>query len=466
MTAQSIVCGACAAEVPNGRLSCPSCGELLASVAGGRRATAPEAASVAASKAVPKVLYDPTAAPSASVVDGQSSLETQERADDDDALPAWTAQSATVPWGTASDLSGGRTPAYMPRPGRRPAKDHVTDPAPVNTAAAEIEPAWPSDRPEPVSASDEEAWLLTDPRPAAVDSAAATLGGPEVSSRPAREAPSEPDIDLLFPPVPPERSAPKPAPAVERAVSWPEPGPVSWPAREPVAWPDSGVSAEPAAASISTPEDTLPGASAPAAAAAASLQPAPIQAFAGPGAYLPPAPLAVPAGPSAPAREWAGQAGAADAPETDAAPGTRSAIDADLRVRLLDFVRWLSVAGAAFAAVGFLLPWGQVVIGSADTGYFGRWGIAGPWHLLVALAILANLGLALIDNKVPVWIRTGITGLGLGALLLGLVWPYLTLPSLGAGPGAVIAAIGAAGLVVSGILALVADRHAEAPRPV
>ena len=31
MTAQSIVCGACAAEVPYGRLSCPSCGELLAS---------------------------------------------------------------------------------------------------------------------------------------------------------------------------------------------------------------------------------------------------------------------------------------------------------------------------------------------------------------------------------------------------------------------------------------------------
>jgi hypothetical protein len=141
-------------------------------------------------------------------------------------------------------------------------------------------------------------------------------------------------------------------------------------------------------------------------------------------------------------------------------------MDADLRVRLLDFVRWLSVAGSAFAAVGFLLPWGQVVIGSADTGYFGRWGIAGPWHLLVALAILANLGLALIDNKVPVWIRTGITGLGLGALLLGPVWPYLTLPSLGAGPGAVIAAIGAAGLVVSGVLALVADRHAEAPGPV
>jgi hypothetical protein len=152
--------------------------------------------------------------------------------------------------------------------------------------------------------------------------------------------------------------------------------------------------------------------------------------------------------------------------EAAVTPDAPAGLNADLQVRLLDFVKWLSVAGAAFAAVGFLLPWGQVVIGSDDTGYFGRWGIAGPWHLLVAIAILANLGLAVIDNKVPVWIRTGIAGLGLGALLLGLLWPYLTLSSLGAGPGAVIAAIGAAGLVVSGILALVADRHAETSRPV
>jgi hypothetical protein len=204
----------------------------------------------------------------------------------------------------------------------------------------------------------------------------------------------------------------------------------------------------------------------PAVAAATVAATRPAEAFAGPGAYLPPAPVAVPSGPSAPAREWAGQTAAVVGVEAAVTPDAPGGLNADLQVRLLDFVKWLSVAGAAFAAVGFLLPWGQVVIGSDDTGYFGRWGIAGPWHLLVALAILACLGLAVIDNKVPVWIRTGIAGLGLGALLLGLVWPYLTLPSLGAGPGAVIAAIGAAGLVVSGILALVADRHAETSRPV
>jgi hypothetical protein len=133
---------------------------------------------------------------------------------------------------------------------------------------------------------------------------------------------------------------------------------------------------------------------------------------------------------------------------------------------LLDFARWLSVAGSAFAAVGFLLPWGLVVIGSNDVSYFGRWGIAGPWHIVVVFAVLANLGLALLQNRVPIWVRTGLTGLGLGALVLGLVWPYITVGALGTGPGALIAGIGAAALVVSGLLALVTDRHVEPSRPV
>ena len=463
MTAQSIVCGACAAEVPNGRLSCPSCGELLASVAGSRR-TSGSVPSTAASAVVPPVLYDPATAPTGSVVDGQLSLEPSERdaesgsawagskqtqaaggalkatVNDDDAaaegllddddeaagLPAWTPPSSSVPWGTASDLNGGRTPAYMPRPGLRPSAPQPTVSPAADPFTADDAPVWTGLGSEPAG--------LTEPEPA----------------------------------LP---THPAPAPAAQQDVSWPTPRPASPPARGPVAWPEPGAAAALAAVPPAFPTpDVLVPAAPTAAAAVATVQaaqvPQPAQPFDGPGAYLPPAPVTVPAGPSAPAREWAGHTTGATGNDAEAVPQTRNVIDADLRVRLLDFVKWLSVAGSAFAAVGFLLPWGQVVIGSADTGYFGRWGIAGPWHLLVALAILANLGLALIDNKVPVWIRTGITGLGLGALLLGLVWPYLTLPSLGAGPGAVIAAIGAAALVVSGILALVADRHAEPARPV
>ncbi|HET8784636.1 MAG TPA: hypothetical protein VFM38_03315 [Candidatus Limnocylindrales bacterium] len=439
MTAQSIVCGACAAEVPYGRLSCPSCGELLASVAGSRRSAASAAARV-----VPNVLYEPPAAPTAAkVVEGEVSrapsvrdpegelpwagpTATQAAAGgvaatvddgmgggeglfDDEAsgLPTWTPSPSTVPWGSAADLNGGRTPAYMPRPGLR----------------------QPTPQPPPQSAIEPDALTEPDPWPT-----------PEV--RPVDEPRPEPVW---------------PADALAAATAAATVAAGTTPAAAPV--PPSGT-----APSTATPSPATPSPATPPPAVHPPLA-APVQAFAGPGAYVPPMPITVPAGLPAPAREWAGH------PESEAAEGAVAGekgrrVDPDARERLLEFTRWLSVAGAAFAAVGFLLPWGQVVIGSGDTGYFGRWGIAGPWHIVVALAVLAILGLALIDNKVPVWLRTGIAGLGLGALLLGLVWPYLTLSALGMGPGALIAGIGAAALVVSGILALVTDRHAEASRPV
>jgi hypothetical protein len=81
------------------------------------------------------------------------------------------------------------------------------------------------------------------------------------------------------------------------------------------------------------------------------------------------------------------------------------------------------------------------------------------------LAILAILVLAVVRNPIPTWIRTGLAGLGVGALLLGLTWPYLLGP-LDAAPGVLIAAIGAIALIGSGLLALVTDRHAEADRAV
>jgi hypothetical protein len=199
--------------------------------------------------------------------------------------------------------------------------------------------------------------------------------------------------------------------------------------------------------------------------------PAPMPSFAGPGAYVPPLPMTVaPAGPPAPARAWVGFT--PDQPQGDTPTGagaddaTRPATaTVDSRARFAEFVGWLFVAGAAFSAVGFLLPWGQVMIGSSGVGYFDRWGLAGPAHVLLVLGLLVVLALALVRNDVPVWIRTGLTGLGLGALLFGLVWPYLIGP-LGSGPGALIVAVGSAALVVSGILALVGDRHEGVDRSV
>src|SRR5687768_3282748 len=63
MSPQSIVCTTCDAAVPYGRLSCPACGELLASVAGAARpaktrATTPRAARSRATERAPAVLVD------------------------------------------------------------------------------------------------------------------------------------------------------------------------------------------------------------------------------------------------------------------------------------------------------------------------------------------------------------------------------------------------------------------------
>ena len=98
------------------------------------------------------------------------------------------------------------------------------------------------------------------------------------------------------------------------------------------------------------------------------------------------------------------------------------------------------------------------MIGGSGVDYFDRWGLAGPAHVVVVAGLLTILALTLVDNPVPVWIRTGLAGLGLGALLFGLVWPYLIGP-LGSGPGVPIVAVGSIGLAASGILALVVDRH-------
>ena len=351
MTAQSIACGACAADVPYGRLSCPSCGELLASVAGSRRG------SKAAARRTPitDVLYDmPSAVATTPVVGGQLSLD-----------------AATHDGANGADHAAADPGPDMERPvaGSTP-RDDVPDVTSDDTADVETDSGLGS--------------MVTPPWQVG----AASLSG-----------------------------GPTPAYLPRPAVPQPHPG---------------------------------------------------AAAFVEPGAYVPPLPIATAStGLAAPARAWAGHSSEAIVGGAASQIGTqaRTAVDPDGHAKL-EFVRWLSVAGAAFAAVGFLLPWGLVVIGSNDSGYFGRWGLAGPWHAVVAGAVLVLLALSLVQNPIPTWIRSGLAGLGVGALLLGLVWPYLALPALGTGPGALIAAVGAAGLAVSGLLALITDRHVEGARPV
>lgn len=212
-----------------------------------------------------------------------------------------------------------------------------------------------------------------------------------------------------------------------------------------------------------------------------------------PGAYVSPAPPDLPttaalstAAP-APARAWAGvgaggavtmgvpggaepvdgshgAAPAAAAPATPAAARSLGlgAIDSQ---KVGGAARWLVVIGAALAAIGFLLPWSNSVIGATGVDYFDRIGLAGRGHLIIAAGVLATLALALIRNPLPMWLRIGIPGLGLGSLLIGLVWVYVFGP-LRTDPGAQAVLIGAVLLVVGGLIGIAIGRHGESPSPV
>lgn len=331
MTTQAMVCGSCAAEVPYGRLSCPSCGELLASVAGGRRASHNGTSSTATPATVYAVLA--AGAPAGDQDAGDAFTEDEGDADDEAAH--------------ASELDLDDPSIYPP-----------ADLAASATAAA--------------------TWAVAGHAPATT-------------------------------------SAP-PAPTAAAAPTWPSTAP---------------------------------------------------------GAYVPPPPVHV-AGPAAPARAWGGnqdvQAVRSPARDvvasasSDRTSGDATADNAD-SVRVDEFVRWLSVAGSALSAVGFLLPWSSTVIGSTGGGYLDRWGLGTPGHFVVALGLLVVLALALVRNPIPVWIRVGLPGVALGSLLVGLVWPYLVGP-LGSGPGVLIVVVGAMLLGAAGVVAIAIDRNAGSERGV
>ena len=176
---------------------------------------------------------------------------------------------------------------------------------------------------------------------------------------------------------------------------------------------------------------------------------------------------AVPAGTAAPARAWGttGHPPAGMPNDSRAADGMRVARRPSHASHVREASTWLAVAGSALALAGFLLPWASSVIGARGVGYFDRWGLAGPGHWLIAIALLVVLALGILANPVPNWIRSGVAGMILGALSIGLTWPYLfALP--GAQAGALIIVAGAALLLLAGVAAIATDRHARTDRPV
>lgn len=419
MSSQSIVCTTCDATVPYGRLSCPACGELLASVAGAARPVKTSAASpraararAAAERATPAVLVDvPT--PTATAVDTSLGTDREPQVAGpapDIAGPAPDIAAATTAEITTS-TSGWEPPGW-------------------DTAANAAEALDTSAEGTHAAASGNSAPRWEPP----ILQAVAESPAADAAHLPAAVAHVDPDAAT--------------GPANRAAAAARHPAPLAWPAD--LAAPEGPAAAWPADLATQAPP-SLP---ARPAAPARSVPDAP-------GAYVPPVMPALPAGPPAPARAWAGQA-AIDAPASTTADAPRSSVAGDLldAARVTEFVGWLAVAGSAMAAVGFLLPWGISVIGASGVGYFDRWGLAGPYHPLVFLGLLGLLGLSLVRNPIPLWVRVGVLGLGLGALLLGLTWPYIAGLS-GTGPGAMVAALGAVVLAAAGVGALASDRHVQ-----
>ena len=138
-----------------------------------------------------------------------------------------------------------------------------------------------------------------------------------------------------------------------------------------------------------------------------------------------------------------------------------SVVDRIDRDRVTEVAGWFVIAGSAMSVLGFLLPWSVVVIGAGGTGgYLDDWGLASPTHLFVVIALLGLLALSVLENPVPAWLRTGVFGLVLGALVFGLTWPY-TIGPLGAQLGAMLTFFGSIALLTGGAIASWSSRHAR-----
>ena len=334
MATRTVVCPECAEPLPYGRLACPSCGTLLASVAGTHRRSEP--------------------------------LATAELTEE---------------------------PALEPDPATEFS---------VNAAERELEPT------EAAAAHDSHlmpAVLAPWPEP---------------------EAPAEPEPD---------------GPATAPAPSWPEPP----------AWPVPPVTS----ASSSPPDPQRTWSPPPVDAAEPASDEVP---YVPAGAYMPPS--AAFADPLTPSSTAAGAAGAAALPEKSRRPGDAPLL-ADLPLDAPDDLPgWLVASGAAAAVVGFFLPWAFRVIGSSGDGFFSQWGFGAIMNLPVFVLVLVVLGLAVVPNSVPAWLRTGALALVAGGLLLGLAWPYVLYGPLNGRFGSLVEAFAGLVLILGGLLALRSRRHA------
>ncbi len=119
---------------------------------------------------------------------------------------------------------------------------------------------------------------------------------------------------------------------------------------------------------------------------------------------------------------------------------------------------WLVAVGSGVAAVSFLLPWAPRI---AD--YTSSWGLASVSHLPILGLLVVTAVLAILPNRVPPWIRSGVLGLISGSMFLGVLWPYVA-GDFGSEFGSIAGAAAALVLIAGGVVA-VAPRKGQADRP-
>ncbi len=376
MTSKTIDCVDCGESVAYGRLSCPACGALLASVAGAHRppawiVTAPGQAVVTVAEPEPVVAIVPGPEPEPEpIAESEPVAEVEARAEAD--------------------------------PGPDVEAEPPAEPAPEAAAAEPVAEHEPEAAAEPVAEPESEPEPIAEPAPEGI---AAAVGTP--------------------PPPDPDPSAPDQTPS-------------------PLGEQDAVLAPRPYQGFAASVRGTM-------SSQGAGYRP---PAFA-----LSAATAVGPAWPAGAALGGSASLGARDE-ERDIAT-TDDATGIDPAARYVEIAGWFVIVGAALSALGFLLPWSRVVIGAAHTGgYLDTWGLASPTHVVALAGLLVVLGLGIIETRVPAWLRSGVLGLAAGSLLIGLAWPYVVGP-LGADVGVMVAALGGLALVIGGVVASWATRHAS-----
>jgi hypothetical protein len=383
MTTSAIRCPDCRARVPIGRLSCPACGALLASVSGpgARPATARGA------KAGDPVV----AAALAATVADDAALAAAALAAAEAAMAAHAAAQARLKDATTGTIETG-------------AVDQAVDKAGAVVAAAVVD--------DPVAA-DELGW----------------------------DVPAEPALEIEPLEVAEPRAAQGPSGLEALGLA------ATVEADPPVLTPRAYLAAPRGTADTWTRQT-------------AAMQ-----------AGYRPSTLVLASATSTQAN-WPGVTTRGGSPAPVGAPGETADPKVKARYAPFDAARfveiggWFVIVGSTLAILGFLLPWSRAVIGAGGHGaYFDAWGLASPTHLIVFAGLLAILALSVIRSRIPAWVASGVVGLVSGALLIGLVWPYVIGP-LGAEVGVLAVGLGGVALLLGGLIASWASRHDVTVPPV